>query len=109
MANHISFHPIYIIRSGYTDAASRLHSDDQQGPCDEPTAAHPPHWGRQGWAGAVPGLPSSLRHGATCRVTEQFGSEGAVKGVSLLLFPLSSGLSVHLAKFGIAYLNPCKR
>lgn len=102
MANHISFHPIYIIRSGYTDAASRLYSDDQQGPCEEPTAAHPPRWGRQGWAGALPGLPCSMRHAATCRTTEQFGSEGALKGLSLLHLLLSSGLSVHLAKFSIA-------
>ena len=51
MANHISFHPIYIIRSGYTDAASRLHSDEHQGTLRcTPTAARPFRQ-RRVWAG----------------------------------------------------------
>lgn len=52
--------------------------------------------------GHFPGLSPSMRHGAACRITEWFLSEGAVKGLSLLHFPLSSGLSIHLANFGTA-------
>lgn len=57
--------------------------------------------GRAG-LGHFPGLPSSTAHGATCTVIEWFGSEGAVKGLALLRFPLCNGPSIHFAKFGIA-------
>lgn len=61
MANHISFHPIYIIRSGYTDAASRLHSDYHQGTRRrKPTAACPSPrrrvWAPVGGFGPLPWL-----------------------------------------------------
>lgn len=98
MANHISFHPIYIIRSGYTDAASVCMQTINRDPVRS-QLQHPPRWGPQGWPGA---FPCTMRHGAAGRITEQFGSQGAVKGLSLLCLPLCSGLSVHLAKFGIA-------
>lgn len=61
MANHISFHPIYIIRSGYTDAASRLHSDCHQGTRRrKPTVACPSPqrrvWAPVGEFGPLPWL-----------------------------------------------------